>query len=170
MTQEKQPLHFKKIRSGSVLIGIILGILAAFAFQQIPFSKNVSAALTLPGTGTTICGLSQMPANSTVNGLSITEMEFNNLTSTYQAGNPADGVGTTWGGVIGKNQLIAVINSLGSNSTEVNFKFITNPSNGKTSIIFKGGSQNPVTGGASTGNLYMRTGTASEAFCPTRCQ
>ncbi len=170
MSQQKQLFNFKNIHSGNVLFGIILGALATFAFQQIPFSKHASAALTLPGTGSTVCGLSQMPANSSVSGLTINEMEFNSLTAAYQAAHPAKDLDATWGGVIGKNQLIAVINSLGSGASEVNFKFITNPGNGKTSIIFQGGSQNPVTGEPASGNLFMRTGTASEAFCPTRCQ
>jgi hypothetical protein len=70
--------------------------------------------------------------------------------------------------MIGKNQLMAIINSLGD-ATEVNYKFITNAGNNKTAIFFQGGTFNPVTGDAGTSKLFIRSGSVADAFCPPKC-
>lgn len=163
----KSKFNFNITRFKCLYLGLILGALAMLAIQHIPFSAKLSANV-LPGNGQVICGLSEMPTSSTSNGMILTEQAFNDLTSAYKQANPESPT-TTWGGKIGKNHLIAVINSLGSGADVVNFKFITNASNGKTSIIFKGGNLNAVTGDNAGSTLYMRTGTAADAFCPTQC-
>lgn len=158
----------KKMRPSGIVVGIVIGAVSVIAIQNINFSKKLAAGL-LPGVNSTVCNLTEMPGSSTVNGILATEQEYNDAVNSYQQSHPNNDPKVTWGGMIGKNHLIAIINSLGSNATEVNFKFITNLSNGKTSIFFKGGSFNAVTGEPGTSNLYIRTGSASDAFCPPRC-
>lgn len=158
----------KNVNFSGLITGIVIGAVAVFAIQQITFSKKLAAS-ALPGQNQTACGLSQMPASSTMYGIISTEQEYNTAISAYQQAHPANIAGATWGGSIGKNHLIAIINSLSSDATEVNFKFITNTGNNKTSLFFQGGSLNAITGELGTSKLYIRTGSASEAFCPTRC-
>jgi len=164
---------FKPTGSSGLFIGILIGILVAFGVQKIPFSKNLAAGIIISsanGSSVPVCGLNQMPYNNNVYGLTVTEMQYNEMTTAYKNAHPNTGDGVTWGGVIGKNHLIAIINSLGNDGTEVNFKFITNSANQKTSLIFQGGAFNPVNGNPEASKLFIRTGTAPDAFCPSRCQ
>ena len=110
-----------------------------------------------------------MPASNLVTRIITNQDDYNVAINRYQQVHPSNEPGVTWGGSIGKNHLIAIINSLGSEATEVNFKFITNQINNKTSLYFQGGIYNVVTGEAGNEKLYIRTGTAAEAFCPSRC-
>lgn len=168
MNKNLNSSFIKNANFSGLITGIIIGAVAVFALQQISFSKKL-AAIALPGQNQTVCGLAQMPASSTTYGIISTEQEYNSAISSYQQAHPSNESGATWGGVIGKNHLIAIINSLSPDATEVNFKFITNSGNNKTSLYFQGGSLNPITGELGTSKLYIRTGSASEAFCPPRC-
>lgn len=161
-------INLKKLRPSGLVAGIIIGATSVFAIQNINFSKKM-AANALPGQNSTICNLSQMPASNVVTGIITNQEDYNLAINRYQQSHPSTEPGVTWGGSIGKNHLIAIINSLGPEATEVNFKFITNQINNKTGLYFQGGIYNVVTGEAGTEKLYIRTGTAADAFCPSRC-
>jgi hypothetical protein len=161
-------MNLKNFRPSGLIAGMVIGALSVFAIQQIDFSKKL-AAKALPGQNSTVCNLSQMPPSNIIKGIIANEQDYNTAVNNYQQAHPLSENGVTWGGSIGKNHLIAIINSLGSEATEVNFKFITNQSNNKTSLFFQGGVYNAVTGEAGSEKLYIRTGSAAEAFCPTRC-
>lgn len=132
----------EKMRPSGLLMGIAIGAAAAFAIQKIDFSNKLAASL-LPGGGVTVCGLSSMPATSNLYGIIGSEQEFNSAVASYQQAHPSTNPNATWGGMIGRNHLIAIINSLGPDATEVNYKFITS-GNGKTSIFFQGGTFNEI--------------------------
>jgi len=172
MNKISEIFSFKKFNSSGLFVGVLIGLFAAYGFQHIPFSNKLAAsALVSTANGSaSVCGLTQMPFNDNVYGLTVSELDFNTLTAAYQVAHPITELGVTWGGVIGKKHLIAVINSLGNDATYINFKFITNLENKKTSIIFQGGTFNAVSGDPGTSKLFMRTGYAADAFCPTRCQ
>jgi hypothetical protein len=161
-------INLINLRPSGLVLGIIIGAASVFAVQSINFSKKM-AANALPGRNSTICNLSQMPASNLITGIITNQDDYNVAINRYQQAHPSNEPGVTWGGSIGKNHLIAIINSLGSEATEVNFKFITNQINNKTSLYFQGGIYNVVTGEAGNEKLYIRTGTAAEAFCPSRC-
>jgi hypothetical protein len=165
------PIEMKKIktyRPSGLILGILIGAASVFAIQSIQFSNKLAAGL-LPGPNTTVCNLPEMPVTNPMTGILATEEQFNAAVSAYQQAHPVTDPAATWGGMIGKNHLIAIINSLGPNATEVNFKFITNSGNNKTSLFFQGGMFNPVTGELGVTKLFIRTGSASDAFCPPRC-
>lgn len=153
-----------------IMAGLLLGIIGTIIFQKYMSGAPVSAAVMgATPTGNTVCGLTSMPASNENRGLIKTQVDFNNETSAYQQAHPQNGRDSvTWGGTIGKEYLIAIINSLGA-GTDVKFKFVTDRTQSKTSIYFQGGTFDPVTGAAGTNTLYIRTGNAADAFCPTRC-
>ncbi len=157
-----------KMRPSGLIIGIVIGATAVFIIQKISFSDKL-AANVLPGSAAPVCGLTQMPASNTTSGIITTEAEYNMAVTAYQQAHPDNSPSVTWGGMIGKNHLIAIINSLAPEATEVNFKFISNAGNNKTSLFFQGGTYNPVSGDLGTSKLFIRTGSVSDAFCPPRC-
>jgi Ca2+-binding EF-hand superfamily protein len=100
------------------------------------------------------------PAAMSTITVSLTNEEFNSLTSAYQAANPM----ATLGGRIDKSALSEIVTSLGTASS-VRFMFCTDPTYNKTSVIFIGGA----TGQPGGANLMYRNGVDADAFCPTKC-
>lgn len=92
---------------------------------------------------------------------SISANLYQSLSDAYSAANPS----ATLGGRIDKAAVLEIINSLPAEATNVAFRFCTDASSGKTSVIFIGGSVGQ-TGGAT---LYYRNGGNAEAFCPDNC-
>ena len=167
----KSLISFKNLRPTGIFTGILIGIAGVFAFQAMSSKGNLSSSLisTIGSGSAGVCGLTEMPSSNNVKGIISSETDFNVATAAYKLAHPSTEPGVTWGGSIGKNHLIAIINSIGD-ATEVHFKFITNTVNSKTGLFFEGGTFNAVTGTSGTSKLYIRTGTASDAFCPPRCQ
>ena len=161
------PNFLKKFRPNGLVVGIVIGAAAVFTIQKISFNKSMAANL-LSGNGSTVCELAAMPASSTTYGIIASEGDYNAAITSYQQAHPADNPSVTWGGMIGKSQLIAIINSLGD-ANEVNYKFITNTGNNKTAVFFQGGTVNPVTGQAGSAKLFIRSGSVADAFCPPKC-
>ena len=161
-------LSLKNFLSSGFILGIVFGAVTVFGIQQINFANKLAAS-ALPGSLPPICGLTEMPASNSTSGIISTEQEYNSAVISYQQAHPNNLPSLTWGGMIGKNQLIAIINSLGTAATEVNYKFITNSGDNKTSLYFKGGTFNAVTGDPGSSQLYIRTGSTGAAFCPPTC-
>lgn len=155
-----------------IIAGLLLGIIGTIIFQKYMTGSGTPVSAAVMGatpTGNTVCGLTTMPASNENRGLIQTSVQYNNETSAYQQAHPQNAKDSvTWGGTIGKEYLIAIINSLGA-GTEVKFKFVTDRNQSKTSIYFVGGTFDPVTGAAGTNQLFVRTGSSADAFCPTRC-
>ena len=173
MNNNKSLISFKNFRPTGIFTGILIGIAVAFAFQAMSSRSVLSSSLLAPGGSggdAVICGLTQMPVSNSTTGIISNETDYTVATAAYKLAHPNNVPGVTWGGSIGKNHLIAIINSLGNDATEVHFKFITNTDNSKTGLFFEGGMFNAVTGVHGTSKLYIRTCTASDAFCPPRCQ
>jgi hypothetical protein len=159
-----------------LLSGIILGCCFS-SFYSHENNLNIKASMMEGITSAfsanyipPVCGLSKMPPNDNTRGMIQTESEYASAVNSYEAShpqNPTDSV--TWGGMIGKEYLMAIVNSIGS-ETNVYFRFATDNAMKKTSVYFVGGTTDPVTGGPAPGKLFIRTGMTQESFCPTNCR
>ncbi len=103
----------------------------------------------------TACDMASPSNNTTV---SITYADYESLAATYQSNFPK----RTQGGNIDKEALQEIINSLPAEVGQINFRFCTDDSVNKTSIIFVGGTANGSV-------LYIRNGGSADSFCPTNC-
>lgn len=123
---------------------------------------------TFPSS-TPVCGLAAMPADNDLKGSFRSEENYNSAKENYQQRFPGtDEYPASWGGLVGRDHLIAVINSLGTEQT-VSFRFAYDENIKKTVVYFRGGMFNPVNGKPSSTRLFLRTGSGNDAYCPPVC-
>lgn len=101
--------------------------------------------------------------NSYVGAVMVSESEFNILTQSYQSNN----ANTTHGGQVNKALLLALINSMPSSKTYVNFNFYMDPVFNKTSLMIMG-AKTSLQGESNI--LCLRNGGSASSFCPTVCE
>lgn len=106
----------------------------------------------------TICDAAEA-SSTTVLELSVEE--FESLAGAYQSANP----NLTHGGRIDKSALQNIINSSSASAKNIAFRFCTDPTFNKTSVIFAGGTTNQPENKV----LYLRNGASSASFCPVQC-
>jgi hypothetical protein len=162
-----------KFYSG-IIAGSLLGAFITLLFVQQKADPGLMKAslfdIGSKGPVPVACGLTKMPSSDNTRGLIESESEYTIAVNAFQAANPQNPIDSvTWGGMIGKEYLMAVINSVGTDAN-ISFKFATDNSMHKTSVFFVGGNFDPVTGNPGTNKLFVRTGIAPESFCPVNCR
>ena len=108
----------------------------------------------------------QQPESTTVRNstnaytaaVKVTKAEFDALTADF-----ASSSGSTLGGLIGKSELKNFIGSIPGSQDFVRFRFCTDPTYSKTSLMLKGDHT------LLRNTQYMRNGGSDESFCPTMC-
>ncbi len=148
---------------GIAILALFIGFVCGFTTYKMMFAPAPAPVES------TICGLKELPKSSEVYGLVSNQSEYDRETAAYQAANPeSTDHQVTWGGVIGKQYMIALINSLGTRDALM-YKFATDATTGYTCLYFQGGGTDPVTGAATTSWYYFRTGNSRDAYCPIVC-
>lgn len=145
----------------------ITAIVASLLFQGCGMLGASSQAAVENATATPVVtsGYNDVPASPDPSpapmGSSLVQVsmsEYNSLIAEWESSHSTG----TWGGRIGKTELQNVINSLDNSATNVTFHFAS--VDGKTSVIFMGGSNNQ----GSKGSYSVRN-SGSESWCPTIC-
>ncbi|MBL7812870.1 MAG: hypothetical protein JNL57_11650 [Bacteroidetes bacterium] len=102
--------------------------------------------------------ISKSSTNAYTAAVKVTKAEFDALTADY-----ASSSGSTLGGMMGKSELKNFISSIPGSQDFVRFRFCTDPTYSKTSLMLKGDHT------LLRNTQYMRNGGSDESFCPTMC-
>lgn len=167
MTQSQNNLpFFKRYDWRLPTLTLIIGIIGGIVIHKFWFAPAPS---TVAADNQTICGLRELPKSDELMGIISNEDEYRSVTDRFQAQHPQRTDSTvTWGGTIGKQYLIALVNSLGPRESLM-YKFAKDDATGNTCIYFQGGNTDPVSGATVANWFYFRTGSKAESYCPIVC-
>jgi hypothetical protein len=158
----------KKLIIALVVIIVLLIAMLIFCWTKKPNSGDglVKHDTIYIGNEMTMCNTDSLPtAADTLNGIPVKQNEYNQWTNDYRIANP----GRTWGGRIGKWQIMAVLRSLADEQNFVNFRFFKEPVTGKTGVIFSGGVNTPPHTPWPDGGPVRYRNAGYLGYCPYNC-